>query len=163
MLTNRHKLALVSSTPGKTMLINHFLINNNWHLVDLPGYGYVKSSKNKREEFIPMTMNYILNRKQLVLLFALIDSRLEPQTIDINFINTLGENQIPFAIVFTKTDKLSKTALNRQLENYKNTLSEMWEELPPIFTTSTETGFGRQEILDYIETLNKNYTSITVT
>jgi GTP-binding protein len=158
MLTNRHKLALVSSTPGKTMLINHFLINNNWHLVDLPGYGYVKSSKNKREEFIPMTMNYILNRKQLVLLFALIDSRLEPQTIDINFINTLGENQIPFAIVFTKTDKLSKTALNRQLENYKNTLSEMWEELPPIFTTSTETGFGRQEILDYIETLNKNYT-----
>jgi GTP-binding protein len=152
MLTNRHKLAQVSSTPGKTMLVNHFLINDEWYLVDLPGYGF--SKKSKKDELRPLIENYIRKREQLTLLFVLIDSRHEPQKIDINFINGLGEAQIPFALIFTKTDKLSKSALNRNLEIFKNKLSEMWEELPPIFIESAETSVGKQEILDYIGMLN---------
>ncbi|MDR2423264.1 MAG: ribosome biogenesis GTP-binding protein YihA/YsxC [Prevotellaceae bacterium] len=151
MLTNRRSLAQVSSTPGKTRLINHFLINDCWHLVDLPGYGYAKTSKSAKREFQPMTGDYIANREQLVMLFLLIDARLEPQAIDLRYINQLGEHQIPFALIFTKADKLSRSALNRNLEIYKNKLLEIWEELPPIFVESAETGQGKQEILDYIE------------
>jgi GTP-binding protein len=154
MLTNRHKLAQVSSTPGKTVMINHFLINDEWYLVDLPGYGYAKMPKNKRNEMKCMIDNYILKREQLSLLFVLIDGRHEPQKIDVEFINNLGENQIPFALIFTKADKLSKNALNRNIESFKNELSKMWEEFPPIFVESSETGFGKQEILDYIENIN---------
>jgi GTP-binding protein len=154
MLTNRHKLAQVSSTPGKTVLINHFLINNEWYLVDLPGYGYAKTHKNKRNELKSMVDNYILKREQLTLLFVLIDGRHDPQDIDVNFINNLGENQTPFALIFTKADKLSKSALNRNIDSLKNKLSEMWEELPPIFAESAETGLGKQEILDFIEKVN---------
>jgi len=152
MLTNRHKLAQVSSTPGKTMLVNHFMINDEWYLVDLPGYGF--SKKSKKDELRPLIENYIRKREQLTLLFVLIDCRHEPQKIDINFINGLGEAQIPFALIFTKTDKLSKSALTRNLEIFKNKLSEMWEELPPVFIESAETGVGKQEILDYIGMLN---------
>lgn len=151
MLTNKRGLAQVSSTPGKTRLINHFLINDCWHLVDLPGYGYAKTSKSAKREFQPMTGDYVTNREQLVLLFVLIDSRLEPQSIDVQYINKLGEAQVPFALIFTKADKLSKSALNKNLEIYKAKLLEMWEELPPIFVESAETGQGKQEILDYIE------------
>ncbi|MDR0558782.1 MAG: ribosome biogenesis GTP-binding protein YihA/YsxC [Prevotellaceae bacterium] len=162
MLTDRRKLAQVSSTPGKTTLINHFLINNQWHLVDLPGYGYAKTSKSKRNEFKPMIKDYILYRKQLMLLFVLIDSRIEPKVIDIEFISKLGEYQIPFALIFTKIDKLSKNALNSNIEKYKARLLENWEELPPIFVESAETGTGKQEILNYIESVNSEYGSSSV-
>jgi GTP-binding protein len=144
----------VSSTPGKTMMINHFLINDEWYLVDLPGYGYAKTYKNKRNELKCMIDNYILKREQLTLLFVLIDGRHEPQKIDLDFINILGENQTPFALIFTKADKLSKNVLNRNVENFKNKLSEMWEEFPPIFVESAETGLGKQEILNFIENIN---------
>jgi GTP-binding protein len=154
MLTNRHKLAQVSSTPGKTVMINHFLINDEWYLVDLPGYGYAKTYKTKRNKLKYMIEGYILNREQLTLLFVLIDGRLEPQNIDLDFINNLGANQIPFALIFTKADKLSKTALNNNMESFQTKLLEMWEELPPIFVESAETELGKQEILDYIENIN---------
>ncbi|MDR2383425.1 MAG: ribosome biogenesis GTP-binding protein YihA/YsxC [Prevotellaceae bacterium] len=154
MLTNRHKLAQVSSTPGKTVMINHFLINDEWYLVDLPGYGYAKTYKTKRDNLKSMINSYILKREQLTLLFVLIDGRHEPQNIDVDFINNLGENQIPFALIFTKTDKLSKSALDHNIESFKNKLSEMWEEFPPIFLESAETGLGKEEILDYIEKIN---------
>jgi len=154
MLTNKNKLAQVSSTPGKTILINHFLINNEWHLVDLPGYGYAKRSKDKRSKFQPMITDYILNREQLVLLFVLIDSRLEPQAIDLGFINKLGELQVPFALIFTKIDKLSKTVLTKNINTYKAKLSEIWEELPQMFMESAETGLGKDDILNYIDELN---------
>jgi GTP-binding protein len=154
MLTNRNKLAQVSSTPGKTVMINHFLINDEWFLVDLPGYGYAKRHKSKREELKYMVDNYVLKREQLTLLFVLVDGRLEPQNIDIEFINYLGENQVPFALIFTKADKLSRTALNYNLESFKQKLLETWDELPQIFTESAETGLGKQEILDCIEKIN---------
>ncbi|MDR1341210.1 MAG: ribosome biogenesis GTP-binding protein YihA/YsxC [Prevotellaceae bacterium] len=156
MLTNRHKLAQVSSTPGKTVLINHFLINDEWHLVDLPGYGYAKTYKSKRDELKLMIEGYILKREQLTLLFVLVDGRHEPQNIDIDFINGLGENQTPFALIFTKADKLSKSALTHNMDKFKIKLSEMWEEIPPIFVESAETGAGKQEILDYIEKINSS-------
>jgi GTP-binding protein len=156
MLTNRHKLAQVSSTPGKTILINHFLINGEWYFVDLPGYGYAKTYKNKRNELKLMIENYIMKRDQLTLLFVLIDGRHEPQNIDIDFINNLGENQVPFALIFTKTDKLSKKGLSYNMDKFKNKLSEMWEEIPPIFVESAETNVGKQEILDYIEQINSS-------
>ncbi|MDR1887305.1 MAG: ribosome biogenesis GTP-binding protein YihA/YsxC [Prevotellaceae bacterium] len=154
MLTNRNKLAQVSSTPGKTVMINHFLINDEWYLVDLPGYGYVKANKDKRIEFQSIIEDYILKREQMTLLFVLIDGRREPQKIDIDFINNLGENQTPFALIFTKADKLSKSALNRNMESFKNKLSEMWEEFPPIFVESAETRLGQREILDFIDGIN---------
>jgi GTP-binding protein len=159
MLTNRHKLAQVSSTPGKTVMINHFLINDEWYLVDLPGYGYAKTPKNIRTGLKLMIEDYIRKREQLTLLFVLIDGRLEPQKKDVEFINDLGENQIPFALIVTKADKLSKTALNKNIEDFKNKLSEMWEELPPMFVESAETGLGKQEILDYIGELATHLTT----
>ncbi|MDR1582000.1 MAG: ribosome biogenesis GTP-binding protein YihA/YsxC [Prevotellaceae bacterium] len=156
MLTNRHKLAQVSSTPGKTVMINHFLINEEWYLVDLPGYGYAKTYKSKRNELKLMIEKYILKREQLTLLFVLIDGRHEPQNIDIDFINTLGKNQTPFALIFTKADKLPKNALNHNIESFKTKLAEMWEEFPPIFVESAETGLGKQDILNFIDNINKS-------
>lgn len=151
MLTRQPGLAKVSGTPGKTRLINHFVINNEWALVDLPGYGYAKVSRRERSGFSSLITNYILNREQLYYLFVLVDSRHEPQKIDLEFIRFLGEHGVPFGIVFTKADKLSQSQLNRNIEIYKKQLSEEWEELPRMFVTSSEKGTGRDEILDFIE------------
>ena len=155
-LTNRKNLAKTSATPGKTLLINHFFINNEWYLVDLPGYGYAKIGKSSREKLEKMIKGYVLQREELVSLFVLIDVRHKPQKIDMDFIEFLGINGVPFSIIFTKADKLSVRELKMNLENYKKSLSEQWEELPPIFVTSSETGVGREEVLDYIESLNNN-------
>lgn len=154
MLVNKKGLALTGSTPGKTLLINHFLINDAWYLVDLPGYGFAQRGKKQREELRAMIEGYILGREALTNLFVLIDSRLEPQKIDLEFINWAGENGIPFSIVFTKADKLTKTALNTNIENYKERLKEDWETLPPIFITSSEKSIGRDELLNYINNIN---------
>lgn len=151
MLTRQPGLAKVSGTPGKTRLINHFVINNEWALVDLPGYGYAKVSRKERSGFSSLITNYILNRQQLYYLFVLVDARHEPQKIDMEFIRFLGEHGVPFGIVFTKADKLSQSQLNRNIEVYKRQLSEEWEELPRMFVTSSEKGSGRDEILDFIE------------
>lgn len=156
MITGSKGIAKTSSKPGKTMLINHFLINENWFIVDLPGYGYAKRSLAEREKLHDMITDYIINRKQLVCLFVLIDSRHNPYEIDLDFIQFLGEEEIPFALVFTKTDKLSKSKFEILLENYKKTLQQSWEELPPIFTTSSENKNGRDELLDYIESINNS-------
>ncbi|NLH29256.1 MAG: YihA family ribosome biogenesis GTP-binding protein [Bacteroidales bacterium] len=156
MLTNRKSLAKTSSTPGKTLLINHFLINNEWYLVDLPGYGYARKGKKERDRLKKIIEGYVLGRSQMTLLFVLIDSRHEPQKIDLALIDRLGENGIPFALVFTKSDKLSAGKLQTQIENYKQTLYESWEELPPIFVTSSTKGTGREELLDYIEQINRS-------
>ncbi|MBQ6732801.1 MAG: YihA family ribosome biogenesis GTP-binding protein [Paludibacteraceae bacterium] len=153
-LTGIKGLALTGSTPGKTLLINHFLVNGEWHIVDLPGYGFAQRGKKQREELRRMIEGYILGREQLTNLFLLIDSRLEPQQIDLEFIEWLGENGVPFSIVFTKADKLTKTALNTNIESYKTRLKEDWEQLPPIFITSSQTRDGREEILNYIEQIN---------
>ena len=155
MLTGRNGLAMTSSTPGKTMLINHFLINDSWYIVDLPGYGYAQRNKSAREELRRIIEDYILNREQLTNLFVLIDSRHAPQKIDMEFINWLGENGVPFSIVFTKTDKLSKSEEKKNISAYCAQLLESWEELPPIFVTSSEKGIGRDELLDYIDQLNQ--------
>lgn len=151
MLCNVNKLAKVSSTPGKTRLINHFNINDEWYLVDLPGYGYAKVSKDQREEFSSLIINYITKHEKLHFLFVLIDSRLEPQAIDLKFINMLGMSGIPFGIIFTKCDKSTKNKLESNLARYKKTLLEEWEELPKIFVTSAEKRIGREEILNFIE------------
>ena len=151
MITGVKNLAKVSGTPGKTKLINHFLINDSWYLVDLPGYGYAKVSKTARGEFSKIITDYVLKCEKMHFLFVLVDSRLEPQKIDLSFIELLGENGIPFGIIFTKTDKLSQAQLNRSIATYKKTLSEMWEELPPMLTSSSEKGSGREEILTFIE------------
>lgn len=151
MLTNHKGLAKVSATPGKTRLINHFCINNAWYLVDLPGYGYARVSKNKRGEFSKIILDYVLKCEKMHFLFVLVDSRLEPQAIDLHFIEMLGENGIPFGIIFTKTDKLSATQRKKSVERYEQTLSEQWEELPPMFCSSSERGTGREEILSFIE------------
>ena len=151
MLTNHKGLAKVSSTPGKTRLINHFCINNSWYLVDLPGYGYARVSKNKRGEFSKIILDYVLKCEKMHFLFVLVDSRLDPQAIDLKFIEMLGENGIPFGLIFTKADKLSAAQLRRSVERYSKVLKEQWEELPPIFTSSSEKGIGREEILDFIE------------
>ena len=151
MLTKHKGLAKTSSTPGKTLLINHFLINKSWYLVDLPGYGYAQRSKTQREQLKKMIDNYVLNREQMYNLFLLIDSRHEPQEIDLEFMRFLGANVVPFSIVFTKADKLSKLRLKTNTENYKKKLLEEWEELPPIFITSSSAAEGRTELLDYIE------------
>ncbi len=155
MLTNNRKLAKTSSTPGKTLLINHFIINNEWYLVDLPGYGFAKRSKSELQKLEQMITGYLLQRQQLVNVFLLVDIRLEAQKVDLDFIQWLGSSSIPFAIVFTKADKLSATKANQNVEAYKKVLSETWEELPPIFITSAEKKQGRDEILDYIEQINK--------
>lgn len=155
MLTGRKDLAMTSSTPGKTMLINHFLINDQWYIVDLPGYGYARRSKSDREKLEKMIKGYILNRKQMTNLFLLIDSRHTPQKIDIEFMEWLGENGVPFSIVFTKLDKLSSNAAKKLTADYCSFLLERWEELPPVFRTSSEDRRGREAILDYIEEMNK--------
>lgn len=155
MLTRNNKLAMTSSTPGKTLLINHFLINNEWYLVDLPGYGYAQRGKKQQEQIKMLIENYILQREQMTCLFVLVDSRHEPQTIDLEFMEWLGENGIPFAIVFTKADKISGGKLKANIEIYKQKLLEQWEELPPIFATSSEKKTGRTELLDYIGNINR--------
>lgn len=155
MLTGRNKLAKTSATPGKTMLINHFLINNEWYLVDLPGYGYAKRSKKDKDKLEMMISSYILKREQMINLFLLIDCRHEPQKIDLEFMEWLGENGVPFSIVFTKADKLGGGKLKQNISHYLKELKKQWEELPPYFITSSENKTGRQEILDYIEQINK--------
>jgi GTP-binding protein len=156
MLCNRKDLAMTSSKPGKTLLINHFLINNNWHLVDLPGYGYATAGKKMRDQLQDIIESYILNREQLTCLFLLIDSRLEPQKIDLEFMEWLGENGVPFSIVFTKLDKLSHVKKVENIRSYKEKLAEQWEELPPVFLTSSEKGTGRDEVLSYIDGISKS-------
>jgi len=151
MLTQRKGLALTSSTPGKTQLINHFLINGQWYLVDLPGYGYAQRGKKGREQIRSVIDAYLDTRLAMTCLFVLIDCRLEPQTIDLQFINRIGENGIPFVLVFTKTDKISQSRLSENITRYRERLLETWEELPPIFITSSEKKTGRDEILDYID------------
>ena len=151
MLTGVKGLAKVSGTPGKTKLINHFLINDSWYLVDLPGYGYARVSKSTLGEFSKLITDYVLKCEKMHFLFVLVDSRLEPQKIDLNFINLLGENGVPFGIIFTKADKLSQAQLNRNVTTYKKTLGEQWEELPPMFISSSEKGRGREERLAFIE------------
>lgn len=156
MLTNRNKLAMTSSTPGKTLLINHFLVNKEWYLVDLPGYGFAQRGKKAMEKIKQIIENYILEREQMTNLFVLIDSRLEPQKIDMEFIEWLGENGIPFSIIFTKTDKLGYAKLKENTTRFLDKLKEQWEELPPYFLSSSEKKIGRQEILDYIDSINKS-------
>ena len=155
MLTGRKALAKTSATPGKTLLINHFLINGEWYIVDLPGYGFAKRSKESREQLSRMIQGYVLGREQMTNLFVLVDSRLKPQKIDLEFIQWLGENGVPFAIVFTKMDKLGKVAGPAAVEEYKKVLLQTWEELPPIFMTSSEDARGRDELLVYIDEINK--------
>ena len=155
-LLTRKGLAKTSQTPGKTMLINHFEINNGeFYIVDLPGYGYAARGKEKREEFSAMIRDYILNRCQMTLLFVLIDVRHKPQKIDVEFLRWLGENGVPFAIVFTKADKEGPVALQNKVEEYKKFLMQDWEELPPVFITSSEDRRGKQDLLNYIEEINK--------
>lgn len=155
MLCNHKNLAKTSATPGKTLLINHFIINNEWYLVDLPGYGFAKRSKTVQKKLEQMITSYILQREQLVNVFVLIDIRHDPQAIDVDFINWLGQSNIPFSIVFTKADKLSASKVVPAATAYMDKLKETWEELPPYFITSSETKRGRDEILDYIENINK--------
>ena len=156
MLTKNPKLAMTSATPGKTLLINHFLINKEWYLVDLPGYGYAQRGKKMMEKIQKPIEYYVLERKQMTCLFVLIDSRLEPQRIDLEFIEWLGENGIPFALIFTKADKQSVGKTKASVNRFLNTLKEQWEELPPHFISSSENKTGRQEILNYIEQVNRS-------
>ena len=156
MLCGRNGLAKTSATPGKTLLINHFKINDAWYIVDLPGYGYARRSKDARDGLERMIRGYVLSRQQMTNLFVLVDSRHAPQRIDLEFITWLGENGVPFSLVFTKLDKLGINAGKRNIEQYKKALLEQWEELPPIFTTSSIDGRGRDEIIDYIEAVNKS-------
>lgn len=155
MLCHNPKLAKTSQKPGKTLLINHFLINDKWHLVDLPGYGYAQTGQKQRDALRKMIERYCLLREQLVNLFVLIDCRHEPQKIDLEFMEWLGENGIPFSIVFTKADKISKLRLTENIEAYKAKLLESWEELPPIFVTSSEKKIGGDELTAYIEHINE--------
>ena len=157
-MTNKKSLAKTSGKPGKTRLINHFIVNNEWYLVDLPGYGYAEVPKAERLKWEKMIRQYILQRENLQCLFVLIDSRHQAQEIDLHFMEWLGLSQIPFSIVFTKTDKLKPSELEENIRKYKEKLLETWEELPPMFTTSAETGTGTTEILDYIEAVNKAIT-----
>ena len=166
MLCHNPKLAKTSQKPGKTLLINHFKVQSDnvqgtkeWHLVDLPGYGFAQAGQKQRETLKKMIERYCLLREQLVCLFVLVDCRHEPQKIDLEFINWLGENGVPFAIVFTKGDKLGKVRLKENVEAYKARLLEVWEELPPVFVTSSETGLGGEELTSYIEELNETVKS----
>ncbi|WP_172481849.1 ribosome biogenesis GTP-binding protein YihA/YsxC [uncultured Muribaculum sp.] len=155
MLTGKKGLAMTSSTPGKTMLINHFLVNDSWYIVDLPGYGYARRSKADRARLEGIISDYVLNRKQMTNLFVLIDSRHKPQQIDLEFMEWLGENGVPFSIVFTKLDKLSPNAGKKLTADYCAALLDTWEELPPVFRTSSEDKRGRDALLNYIEELNR--------
>ncbi len=155
MLTRNKGLAKTSQTPGKTLLINHFCINDgDWNIVDLPGYGYAARGKKQREEIRRIIEDYILRRHQLTSLFVLLDIRHKPQAVDLEFLRWLGENGVPFAIIFTKADKLSKTAGESNVSAYKKELMKEWEELPPTFITSSEKKTGRDEVLDYIDSIN---------
>lgn len=154
MLTGNKKLAKTSGKPGKTQLINHFIINDDWYLVDLPGYGYAKTSKTNRAQWEKFIVQYLTTRKSLVNIFVLLDSRLEPQKIDLEFMNWCGEKGLPFSMVFTKIDKLSSTALQKNLARYKKEMLKYWEELPPVFTTSSMSDFGKERLLNYIDQIN---------
>jgi GTP-binding protein len=156
MLVGNKNLAKTSGRPGKTQLINHFIINKQWFLVDLPGYGYAKASKVQRDKWERFIADYLTNRKQLTNIFVLLDSRLDPQKIDLEFMNWCGEKQLPFSMVFTKIDKLSSSALSKNLAKYKREMLKYWAELPPVFTTSSESAFGKEKILNYIETIIKD-------
>ncbi len=156
-IVKKKNLAKTSQTPGKTQLINHFFINEDWYLVDLPGYGYAKVSKVEREKFEKMINEYLTLRTNLVCTFVLIDVRHEPQKVDVEFMQKLGENGLPFCIVFTKADKLSNTAVNRNLAAYEQIMLETWEEMPQYFVTSSVNGTGREEILSYIDELNQGF------
>ena len=156
MLTQRNKLAMTSSTPGKTMLINHFLINNEWYLVDLPGYGFAQRGKREMDKLQNLISHYVLDREQLTCLFVLIDIRHEPQKKDMAFLDFIGENGIPFAIIFTKADKITKAKQTPNLEAYIAPLKQQWEELPPYFLTSSASKQGREEVLNYIEEINNS-------
>lgn len=155
MLTKQNKLAMTSSTPGKTLLINHFIINENWYLVDLPGYGYAVRGKKQQAKITKIIEDYILERTQMNCLFVLIDIRLSPQTIDLEFFEWLGENEVPFAIIFTKADKIVQSKRKGLVTKYCNKLLESWEGLPPFFVSSAEKRVGRKEILNYIEKINQ--------
>lgn len=156
MLTGQKGLAMTSATPGKTLLINHFIINDNWYLVDLPGYGYAKRGQKQQAQITKIIEDYVLDREQLTSLFVLVDCRHEPQRIDLEFITWLGENSVPFGIIFTKADKLSHSKLVENIRHYQGILSEQWEELPVSFITSSAKKMGRTEILDYIDSINKS-------
>lgn len=156
MLTGQKGLAMTSATPGKTLLINHFIINDNWYLVDLPGYGYAKRGQKQQAQITKIIEDYVLDREQLTSLFILVDCRHEPQKIDLEFITWLGENSVPFGIIFTKADKLSHSKLLENIRHYQGILSEQWEELPVSFITSSAKKMGRTEILDYIDSINKS-------
>ncbi len=162
MITGVNDLAKTSSRPGKTVLINHFLVNEKWYIVDLPGYGYAKVSHSAKESIYKMITDYVLKRQQLACLFVLIDIRHEPQQIDLDFIDFLGESEVPFALIFTKSDKIKQSEMNRNIENYKKEMSKNWEEIPTMFITSSVNKNGRQEILDYIESINKSAYEIKV-
>ena len=151
MLTSKKGLAKTSGTPGKTQIINHFLINEHWYLVDLPGYGYAKVSRTQRSSFERFISDYLTKRETLYNIFVLLDARLEPQKIDLEFMNWCGEKGLPFSMVFTKIDKLSSTALQKNLAKYKKEMLKVWAELPPVFTTSAQSGFGKEPLLNYIE------------
>jgi GTP-binding protein len=155
MLTNRKSLAKTSGRPGKTQLINHFVINNNWYLVDLPGYGYAKVSKSSKKKFQKFITNYFEQRKQLAMAFVLVDVRHEPQPIDLEFMTYLGINEIPFGIIFTKADKLKPKAIERQVAHYCEVLLKTWEELPPYFITSSSKNIGQDEVLNFIDATNE--------
>lgn len=161
MITGRKKLAKTSGTPGKTITINHFQINGEWYLVDLPGYGYARRSKTERAKWEKMIKGYILNRENLMSLFTLIDIRHEPQKNDMEFIEWLGMSNIPFVITFTKADKLTRNQLETNLATYKKALLNSWEELPPIIVTSSETGLGKEDFLEYIKKTNKLFDKIS--
>jgi len=156
MLTERKKLAKISGRPGKTQLINHFIINDEWYLVDLPGYGYAKASKTSRAQWEKFISQYLTTREELLNVFVLLDARLEMQKIDLEFMNWCGEKKIPFSMVFTKIDKLSSTALQKNLAKYKKEMLKYWDALPPVFTTSSESKFGRERLLNYIGQINDN-------
>lgn len=157
MLVNQHGLAKTSQKPGKTQLINHFLVNEKWYIVDLPGYGYAKVSKTSRENWEKFIRNYITKRESLQCVFVLIDSRLEPQKIDLEFCYWMGEIQIPFVLLFTKADKQSTVKTDQNVAQFKKSLSEWFEEIPPYFVTSAEKGLGREKVLEFIETVNKDF------
>lgn len=157
MLTGVKNLAKTSATPGKTQLINHFKVNNKWFLVDLPGYGFARTSKASKAAWDKMIREYLQKRKNLMTVFILVDIRLEPQKIDLEFINWVGENQIPLSIVFTKADKLKKSQVIYSVEHYKKVLKKSWEELPLLFITSADKKEGRDELLEYIEAVNNDF------
>ena len=155
MLTGKNGLAKTSGTPGKTQLINHFIINDQWYIVDLPGYGYARASKTMRSKWEKFIADYLTKRENLMNIFVLLDARLEPQKIDLEFMNWCGEKGLPFSMVFTKIDKLSSSVLQKNLAKYKKEMLKYWEEMPPVFTSSSTSGFGREQLLNYIEKIIK--------